>query len=85
MNCQQNCNKLKKFSKLSLISIFFWNWAEQNLSVGMKKLGSVWVMETNNFFFYAKLLANIFSAIGVNFDKNFCYLPQIQHKHDNFS
>jgi len=41
-----------------------------------------------------KLLANFFSAIGLDFDKNFgkrssclghCYLLRIQYKHDNFS
>jgi len=36
MNCQQNCNKLKKLSKLGLIGMFFWNWTEKNLRVGMK-------------------------------------------------
>ena len=36
MNCQQNGNTLKKISKLGLIRIFFWNWAEKNFRVGMK-------------------------------------------------
>ena len=35
MNCQQNCNKLKEFSKLDLIRFFF-KWAEKNT------LGSAW-------------------------------------------
>ena len=41
-----------------------------------------------------KLIANIFSVIGLDFDKNFgkwssclghCYLPRIQYKHEIFS
>jgi len=53
MNCQQNCNKLKKFSKLGLIRIFF-------LKLSWKKtLGSAWkitvgrVSGNKQLFFYA--------------------------------
>ena len=52
MNCQQNCNKLKKISKLGLIRIF----SEIELK---KNLGSAWkirvgrVSGNKQLFFYA--------------------------------
>jgi len=59
MNCQHNCNKLKKkISKLGLFRIFFWNWAE-------KTLGSAWkisvgrVSGNKELFFYALLSRNV--------------------------
>jgi len=50
MNCQQNCNKLKKSQNyVELGFVFKLNW--KKLEGVHEKLGSVGLVETNNFFY----------------------------------
>jgi len=92
MNCQQNCNKLKTLSKLGLIRIFFWNWAEFFFGSAWKiRVG--WVSGNKQLFFLRLITVLLrlsedennkdFSALhcGFFFLSKYIFIPVLKETH----